>query len=1234
MALSMLTKSGVFGFALAGDSAARLQLSAERRAPSAERRAPSAERRAPSAERRAPSAERRAPSAERRAGHDCGRTCAEPHRGLSLPVLPPATRAGLPNPLCFLFAVPRPRTGSGAGSRCGVRGSLAALVLFALAVFAPAGPAQSQTEVHSTTITVGGAGTNITGWFSFTGSVDNFEFTYKGTDFEFAFVYRTGSNLRVGFNVKPGETAPTYASAYSLCLDGEKHAGWTGAFTTQYSASSSLSWTNGQRVAVRLVEGTSCGSTPETVKPLVPEPGQTHPAVPGLKVTATGRTSVRLTWDIVGEENSSAGWAGTGQYTSRSYDVYWKSGAERYSGQRTARVHHARRNDRAAMPYADIDHLTHGRTYSVRVRASQFALEYNAQGKLTGVAREILALSDVTFAMDGERGAVLYPKSATPRPNTAPAFTDAPAAQTATEGEEFAYTVPEARDGDGDAVVYAAALADGGDLPEWLSFDPAARTFSGTPGAADTGRLDIAVTATDDGAPPLSATGAFGLTVREADAPPPPATPPAVSAGADMEGRRGGTVTLAGAGTLNAGGSQDPLAYRWRIVGASHAELKAGTSWLSDADQATATFSVPRRRDVTDRRAVDNGQWIGFELTATDGDGETATDTVRVTIRGSTWNAVRVSVADASAAETAGSMAFAVTLSQAARDAVSVTYRTSDGTALAGSDYTAASGRLTFRPGETSKTVAVAIRDDLIDDGGETFTLTLEYPTPVGTLMLGDKTATGTITNSDPLQKDWLARFGRAAAADAVAAVTARLETPRDAGSHFTLGGHRLPLDGSGNAGASSHLPPVLTGSITRADRLAWSDHPAGGTSRAMSMRELLMGTSFRAVFGNGAGLQLTGWGQGASVSRFSGGTQGLSLSGETATGSMGMDYERGRLLAGFALTHSLGAGTAHGLAGRSYAMGSTVTAMLPYARVALSEGVSAWGMAGTGTGRLTLDLDGSAVERYGADLAMSLAAVGMKGDLVTPAEAGGFALAFRADAFRVRTESAAVSTPGVGNLAGARADASRLRAMLDGSRTFMLAGGGTLTPSVELGVRHDGGDAETGTGLELGAGLGWADPSRGLDMTVKVQGLAAHAEDSYDEWSVSGQLRLVPGAAGRGLSMSLTPSWGADPGSSERLWLLPDASALAANSDATDPQARLDAELGYGLAVSGGLTGTPHVGFGLSETAREVRLGWRLNPAGGGGFGFHLDAARRDSGIEGDPETEHRVGFGITSRW
>ena len=315
----------------------------------------------------------------------------------------------------------------------------------------------------------------------------------------------------------------------------------------------------------------------------------------------------------------------------------------------------------------------------------------------------------------------------------------------------------------------------------------------------------------------------------------------------------------------------------------------------------------------------------------------------------------RIRVADARAKEGKdASLDFAVTLSRAASGPVSVDYATADGTAAAGADYTAASGTLTFAVGETAKTVSVALLDDAIDEGKETFTLKLSNPRGAF-LRAMHREAKGVIKNDDPLQQAWLGRFGRAAASDAIAAVTARFETPRGAGSHFTVAGQRLDLSGAGDGEALANAMTGLARAFGAEEAPAMSDDPwndpAAAPARAMSTRELLLGTSFRAVLGQGAGSQLTSWGQGASVSHFSGAVPGLSLSGESATGALGMDYERGALLAGFAMTHSLGAGTAHG-AGQTYAMGSSVTTMLPYARFALSERISAWGHRGDGLRR------------------------------------------------------------------------------------------------------------------------------------------------------------------------------------------------------------------------------------------------------------------------------------------
>ena len=110
-----------------------------------------------------------------------------------------------------------------------------------------------------------------------------------------------------------------------------------------------------------------------------------------------------------------------------------------------------------------------------------------------------------------------------------------------------------------------------------------------------------------------------------------------------------------------------------------------------------------------------------------------------------------------------------------------------------------------------------------------------------------------------------------------------------------------------------------------------------------------------------------------------------------------------------------------------------------------------------------------------------------------------------------MRTESEATK-----GIEGAKADVTRLRLILDASRPFAL-GESTLTPALEVGVRHDGGDAETGAGVELGAGLGWADPASGVSAELRGRWLAAHESSGYEEWGVSGLGAHRPGRARAG---------------------------------------------------------------------------------------------------------------------
>jgi hypothetical protein len=78
--------------------------------------------------------------------------------------------------------------------------------------------------------------------------------------------------------------------------------------------------------------------------------------------------------------------------------------------------------------------------------------------------------------------------------------------------------------------------------------------------------------------------------------------------------------------------------------------------------------------------------------------------------------------------ESQGSIEITVMLSEISANTITADYATSDRTATAGSDYTAANGTLTFNPGETRKTFSVIISDNGIDENDEIFDITLTNP--------------------------------------------------------------------------------------------------------------------------------------------------------------------------------------------------------------------------------------------------------------------------------------------------------------------------------------------------------------------------------------------------------------------------------------------------------------------------------------------------------------------------
>ena len=592
-----------------------------------------------------------------------------------------------------------------------------------------------------------------------------------------------------------------------------------------------------------------------------------------------------------------------------------------------------------------------------------------------------------------------------------------------------------------------------------------------------------------------------------------------------------------------------------------------------------------------------------------------------------------LSVADAAVDEGPGAtLDFVVTLSGPSGEAVTVDYATSDETATAGSDYTSTSGTLTFASGETSKTVSVPVLDDAHDDGGETLTFTLSNPSGA---TIDDAEATGTIDNTDAMPKAWLARFGRTVASQVLDAVESRLEATRAPGVEASVAGQRLgggpTLEGAERREAEARLE-ALSKWLRNDER---DTHGSGFETRGVSGRELLTGSSFALTGGS----EETGfgalWGRGA-VSRFDGREGELTLDGEVTSAMLGADFTRERATAGLMLSHSRGEGGYRSAQGGG-AVESSVTGLYPWGSYAISERLSVWAVAGYGEGTLALTPEGAG--RIETDMALAMGALGARGVLIEAPEAGGVELSVKTDAMGVRTTSEAARGEDGGNLAGAEGEVTRLRLGLQATWHGVAAGGGVLTPSIEVGVRRDGGDAETGYGADFGAGLSWSHPERGIAAEVRGRGLLSHEADGFGERGFSGTLSFDPEPdSERGLSFALTQTVGASAsGGADALLGRGHLEGLAANDDGAGlGQRRLEARLGYGLALFGGaVIGTPELGLGLSDAGRDYRLGWRCGLARRDRVDLELgiEATRREAAND-DFGAEHAVGLTARARW
>ena len=428
------------------------------------------------------------------------------------------------------------------------------------------------------------------------------------------------------------------------------------------------------------------------------------------------------------------------------------------------------------------------------------------------------------------------------------------------------------------------------------------------------------------------------------------------------------------------------------------------------------------------------------------------------------------------------------------------------------------------------------------------------------------------------------ARFTQALVANVARTVEGRLgtafsDTPQLAS--YQLDGQTVQLDGSGN------LQDAMVNKLPH-----YAQSLKDGT---MDWKEMLSRSSFvlplNAVGDSDseqAGMTL--WGHG-DYTKLSGKSDGLDWNGSLVGFQVGIDSRiHDDLLVGGLVSFGKAKAdyTFNGTSG-DYKL-KNMTSVHPY--MAWRNGdMSSWGSAGYGQGQAEV----STGNVRSAKVSMLSLSGGAKGKLSQPG------LSLKGDILLVRTD--VENTAEVNN--------QRLRLVLESERQRTLASGGTITPVLEVGLRYDSGDGESGLGAVLGAGIRHSNLD-GWVVEGKVH--AVVGQNNYEEWGVRGMIRKAPKANERGLSFSVNPSYGATDISMQQVYGR-DQTSVSNNGTNDDYAMRLNARMDYGLSargIRGMLIPYSEATLGGQSKLYELGINWKRHS----GFNINLSAARETSDI------------------
>ena len=351
-----------------------------------------------------------------------------------------------------------------------------------------------------------------------------------------------------------------------------------------------------------------------------------------------------------------------------------------------------------------------------------------------------------------------------------------------------------------------------------------------------------------------------------------------------------------------------------------------------------------------------------------------------------------------------------------------------------------------------------------------------------------------------------------------------------------------LPLGGGGAAAQADGEAPSLTGAVWGSTDMQWFRGTPEAGRYDGAVKSVYLGVDGRVS---------DAW------------TGGVTVALTRASG----DYA-------FASERASGEGSLH----------TSLNSLYPYVRWTSAAGDEVWGAFGGGVGNARHTRPGAS-SSTSSSYRLLLGTAGWRRGLV------------RGDGLRVSTVGdlgiVHLKTQGTaGPLARRRLSVQQVRAGVEAEYA-----GRQVRPFVQASGRVDGGAGQTGAGIEVAGGVRYGLPS-GWAIEALARSMALHSADGYREHGASVTARYAASADGLGLSLALSPRWGAvaQGGGVEALWR--DQALQRTLYGMPVQQSALDGAVGYGIAaprLGGLLTAFGEFDVGAGQSARS---GIRLNLA------------------------------------